>query len=74
MYVHKGIFFLFCVLFFFFTTPCHSLLLNITTHLHSIVSLYEHFLAADAAVHTTQCHVQAETEEVAMVEVAYTVV
>ena len=43
-------------------------------HLYSAVGLQKQFPAADAAVDAAQCHVQAEGEEVAVVEMAHTVV
>lgn len=43
-------------------------------HLYSTVGLQKQVLAADAAVDAAQGHVQAEGEEVAVVEMAHTVV
>lgn len=43
-------------------------------HLYSAVGLQKQFPAADAAVDAAQGHVQAEGEEVAVVEMAHTVV
>lgn len=42
--------------------------------LDSTVGLHKHIPAADAAVHAAQCHVEAEGEEVSMVEMAHAVV
>lgn len=43
-------------------------------HLDSTVGLQEHVSAADAAVDAAQSHVEAEGEEVAVVEMAHAVV
>lgn len=43
-------------------------------YLHCVVRLQKQVPAADAAVHAAQRHVEAEGEEVAMVEMAHTVV
>lgn len=52
----------------------HSSFRGIRSHLYGIVGLQKQVPAADAAVDAAQGHVQAEGEEVAMVEVAHTVV
>lgn len=51
-----------------------QLLTLLRPHLYGTVGLQEQVLAADAAVHAAQGHVQAEGEEVAVVEVAHAVV
>lgn len=43
-------------------------------HLYGAVGLQKQFPAADAAVDAAQGHIQAEGEEVAVVEMAHTVV
>lgn len=52
----------------------HSGLLLVPHHLDGAVGIQEQVLAADAAVDAAQGHVEAEGEEVAMVEMSHTVV
>lgn len=44
------------------------------SHLHSVVGVQKHVPAADAAVQAAHGHVEAEGEEVAMVEMTHTVI
>ena len=50
------------------------LVVLVLPHLDNAVCIQEQLLAAEAAVEAAQGHVEAEGEEVAMVEMAHTVV